>query len=259
MKRQEVGKLRYVIYRDGTMGSRISSSPVSMGTVSLQTERATDPATDNMAISLAGRIISIVGSGGKTSTMYTLACELADRLKGREEVILTTTTKILPFKNSLPSGVRLVAVPTNDGKLGGIEEPDSLITDKGYIIIEADGSRGLPIKMPAEHEPVITDNTDTVIAVMGLKGIGRTIKEACHRPEIVCDFLKKNESDIVTVEDAVKIITSSKGLRKNTGSRSFALILNQADSEREITLGLKLAGLLPADIPCVLTAYEDID
>lgn len=232
LNKQKVGRLRYVIDRDGISYNRLSD------------------------VITPGRITSIVGAGGKTSTMYTIGRELA--CEG-EDVILTTSTRILPFENELEDNIEVIGVITPEGKLKGINNPDSLSDNCDRLLIEADGSRGFPVKMPAEHEPVITEGTDTVIALFGLSGIGQPIKDVCHRIEYVTRHLNKNEEDILTVEDAIKIITSECGLRKNVVDRTLVIILNQADSEKEIALGLKIASKLPEDIQCVITAYEDID
>ncbi len=52
-----------------------------------------------------------------------------------------------------------------------------------HVLVEADGSRGRPLKAPAEHEPVIPASTDVVVAVVGLSVIGQALSEEfVHRP-----------------------------------------------------------------------------
>lgn len=230
--RQRVGKLKYVVKRDGTKHQKLSE-----------------------AISL-GHINSFVGGGGKTSTLYALGCELTE--KGLRTT-LTTTTKMGHYENEIPKGLLLAFTETSEGKLTGVPNTDELAKDCDFLLIEADGSRGLPIKMPASHEPAITEQTDTVVGLVGLTCVGRTIGEVCHRKEIVCDFLEKTETELLTKEDVIQIITSEFGLMKRVENRSFIVILNQADTEREIELGLAIARELPEEVQCVLTAYESID
>ena len=229
---QKVGKLRYVILPDGRKLTKLTE-----------------------AIDIAG-VTSLIGGGGKTSTMFTLANELGEN---GQKVCITTTTKILPFANELMGNVTVSGKITENGKLICPDDIDWLKEQCDYLLIEADGSRGLPVKMPAEHEPVITDNTEMVIAVVGLSGVGKKIGDVCHRHEIVCDFLGKNVNDTVLAEDLVKIILNPLGLHKGVHNRQFVIVLNQADSEREIAQGLEVARLLPQDIPCVITAYESVD
>ena len=63
-----------------------------------------------------------------------------------------------------------------------------------FIIAEADGSRGLPIKAPATHEPVIPPASALVVAVAGLSALGRPLDEVCHRPELAAALLSGDET-----------------------------------------------------------------
>lgn len=54
--------------------------------------------------------------------------------------------------------------------------PEKLMEDLLYladeILIEADGSAHMPVKAPAEHEPVLFPYMDEVVIVMGTHAIG---------------------------------------------------------------------------------------
>ena len=43
------------------------------------------------------------------------------------------------------------------------------------VLIEADGAKRRPLKVPAEHEPVIPEMTTHVLSVYGLDSIGKKI------------------------------------------------------------------------------------
>lgn len=60
-------------------------------------------------------------------------------------------------------------------KLKGMEphEIGRLLNYCDVLLIEADGSKGLPVKVPAEHEPVIIPETQVVIGCAGLTAIGK--------------------------------------------------------------------------------------
>lgn len=201
-------------------------------------------------------ITSFVGGGGKTSSMLALGTELAER---GNRVIMTTTTRILPFHQPLAKNLSCIGERTEGGKLGPVAHPDALKNQCDFLLIEADGSRGLPMKAPAAHEPVITAGTGLVIAVMGLTGIGKPIVEVCHRPELVCALLGMQPKDRMTPEAAAMLFMSRKGLRKRADNRRFAVILNQADGAKEREIGERIAFLLPADIPCVMTTYREVE
>ena len=135
-------------------------------------------------------VTAVIGSGGKTTLLRTLSRELPGT------VILTTTTHILPFE-----GVPLLTAPTEDevraalarsrvlclgtpapeGKLTAPSLPFSLLEQLAdYVLVEADGSRRLPLKAHAPHEPVIPKEAGCVLCVV------RPIREAVHRPEQFC-------------------------------------------------------------------------
>ena len=143
-------------------------------------------------------LTAIVGSGGKTTLMHRLAEELAPR--GR--VILTTSTHIRPsaryetltdptwetLSAALDRGFPVcVGSPAGEGKLCAPQIPFARLTELAdYVLVEADGSRGLPLKAHLPHEPVIPAAARRTICVVGAAGLDRPIREAVHRPEVFC-------------------------------------------------------------------------
>lgn len=198
-------------------------------------------------------ITALVGGGGKTSTMLALGRELCE---AGEAVTVTTTTHIRPVPAPWPEGFSVVGVPVAEGKLGGVADPDSLWSPGEFLLIEADGSRGLPAKAPAPWEPVLTEQTGLVIALLGLTAVGQPIVKVCHRPERVCALLGISPDHRLTPADCARLIVSPEGLFKAVGNRRFAVVLNQADNDPLCRAGLEIARSLPADLPCVLTCYR---
>ena len=82
------------------------------------------------------------------------------------------------------------------------------------LLVEADGSRQKPVKVPAEHEPVLFPASDLVIGVLGMNSVGQRILEAAHRPEDVAAFLNISVEHRITEEDLEKIAESPLGLKK---------------------------------------------
>lgn len=80
--------------------------------------------------------------------------------------------------------------------------------------MEADGSKRLPLKVPAQWEPVIPEIADIVVGVIGLDCLGKKIADTAHRPEDVAGFLGENVEDIVTWENVAKIAVAETGLQK---------------------------------------------
>ena len=127
-------------------------------------------------------ITALIGGGGKTSTMMALAEEL--RLKG--SVIVCTSTHILcppqytylpRLFDKLPFGT-IVSTGSIDGhKLAApVQSFDELAQYADYVLVEADGSRQLPLKAHASHEPVITEHAGKVLVLIGIDGGGGDVQ-----------------------------------------------------------------------------------
>ena len=141
-------------------------------------------------------VTAVIGSGGKTTLLRTLSRELPGT------VLLATTTHVLPFEGVplvtdggeaavrralAESRVVCVGTPAAEGKLTAPALPFSVLTRLAdYVLVEADGSRRLPLKAHAPHEPVIPKEAGCVLCVIGARGFDRPIREAVHRPEQFC-------------------------------------------------------------------------
>lgn len=163
-------------------------------------------------------ITAVIGSGGKT----TLISVLAEELKEKGTVIITTTTKIMPshkFENFLKSDIEelktilqnkrviCVAKKYNDIKLCSSNiEMEKLLEIADYVLVEADGSKRLPLKAHIDFEPVIPKDTNKIISVVGLSGINRKIKHSVHRAERFCEINNTNENQIATLEMVARVL-----------------------------------------------------
>ena len=181
-------------------------------------------------------IISAVGAGGKT----TLLRKTAERLSLRgETAVLTTTTKIR--KPEIPEirrweenggRIRVSGTPVENGKLSSPSEQEfqALFRNYRHVLIEADGAKGYPLKVPADHEPVIREETELVVCVAGMKALGRPFREACFRWELLPDRLRDG-SRCISEEDIALILAADWGGRKDASGFSFRVFLNQCDTE----------------------------
>lgn len=189
-------------------------------------------------------VIAVVGGGGKTSLIYRLTEEL---LQKKKKVIVTTTTHMAyepdrPFaeggnprivKEMLGRyGYTVAAEKSENGeKVGALsyESMKGLVPLCDVLLIEADGSRQLPVKVPETWEPAIPDFADMVISVVGLDCLGVPIRQTAHRMERTAEFLKKSLDAPVTPQDIIKIASSICGLFKNVEDRVYRVYLNKAD------------------------------
>ena len=124
---------------------------------------------------------AIIGGGGKSSLMAVLGEEY--RRRG-ETAVMTTTTHIRPPEQNGYMGEdaavlsdllvthRLMTVGTmsEERKFGPSPLLEQLPRLADHVIIEADGTKGLPLKVPNDQEPVIPAFADTVVAVAGSYG-----------------------------------------------------------------------------------------
>ena len=132
------------------------------------------------ALSVNTSVISVVGAGGKTTLLHRLEDEC---VRKKQHVIITTTTKIMhenkPYfledtsigkiKDTLGKFGR-VWIGSRDLISGKTAPPAKEILDEIFwwelpILVEADGAKRLPLKVPAEHEPVIPSQTGHVVSV----------------------------------------------------------------------------------------------
>jgi len=192
------------------------------------------------------KIIAFVGAGGKSTLIEALAKELC--VNGKK-VIITTTTHIQKPKGFFMTDVQIpqikeytgagkIVIAGNDageGKLKALSLAAfrQLEENCDYLLVEADGARGLPIKVPAEHEPVLPVNTDLVVAVAGIDALGRSISDCCHRAELAADFLGKSLKDCVEAKDFAAIFQSKQGSRKHVVGR-FISIVSKVDGDEEL-------------------------
>jgi molybdenum cofactor cytidylyltransferase len=199
-----------------------------------------------------GAKVAVVGSGGKTSTIIRLAQSFGDN------VIITTTTHlgvsqfdiwenhiiansandldqlaaqasigIVGITSDTPDGIRYHA-PDQDilKKIVALSAERNLT-----VLVEADGSRSIPLKAPAAHEPAIPDWVDTVIVCAGCSGLGQKFSpEIVHRMDEFQAISGIKPGETVTPEVLARVLTHPQGGLKNIPDGAVRiLVLNQAD------------------------------
>jgi molybdenum cofactor cytidylyltransferase len=205
------------------------------------------------------KMVSVIGAGGKTTTLYRLARELWER---GEKVLLTTTTKI--FKPASPhvhklylahdlealrcqladiEGPMIVAAGSALDSLGKLTGLPSVWLDElaeagevDRILVEADGAASRYFKAPLEYEPVVPGHCPLILWVMAIKALGKPIgPETIHRSERVAALLGVEFGTPLTQGHILQLLKQPSGCFKGIpkGSRIIALF-NQADSEGEL-------------------------
>lgn len=218
------------------------------------------PGSIAAALHLPRGVTAIVGGGGKTTLMQSLAEELSARAR----VVITTTTHIWvpdwapvllnPTEAAVthaflehPGRPICVASPALSSKLCASDMPmEALMRLADYVLVEADGAKRLPLKAPAAHEPVIPKETELVIAVAGLDGIGHAIEQTAFRPERYAALLQTTVDHAITPKDAATVMMHELGLRKAVEpSMRFSIVLNKADDDRCMAIADEIAKHIP--------------
>lgn len=228
---------------------------------------------DSLRLSALPRV-AFVGAGGKTSAMFQLARQLAARFP----VVLVTTSTHLGVEQAGLADRHLTEIPHSIDGLAGVV----LVTAPGVqnrrisspgeagleqlhqfagrfnlpLLVEADGSRMLPLKAPAEYEPPIPTWVNLVVNTVGLSGLGRPLdEENVQRAAIFSQLSLLPPGQPVTVEALARVLAHPQGGLKNipASARRVAL-LNQADTPDRQAAARRLSTLLLWAYDAVLSA-----
>ncbi len=205
-----------------------------------------------------GMVVALVGAGGKTTTMFRLAAELA--VQGKRVITTTTThiflpdvaqTEALVLAPTRPlllekastalaahTHITIATEPTPEGKLRGL--PAEWVTDLRTlpgveaILVEADGAKGRMIKAPAAHEPVIPASADLVLLLTSMAALGQSLSETLvHRIEQVTAVTGLAPGETITPHALATLAISDHGLLKNIPPAAGAiLVLTHTDQQR---------------------------
>ena len=240
-----------------------------------------------------GRVVTVIGSGGKTSLIWRLAAGLS-RAAGKKpaappapgvKVLVTPTTKMLVppqeaklydrsfISGELPPcpepGVTLAGIFNEaNGKLESFspDKLEKLIRGYDLVLIEGDGSRGLPLKAWAESEPVVPSFTDITIGMLPLAPIGKPASESLvHRLPLFTELTGAIPGEPVKPEHILALITGRADRKDATplpglftkAQGKKLLFFNQAEDDGALTLARELVKNLSTELKnslCGITA-----
>lgn len=241
-------------------------------------------------------VLAFVGGGGKTSSIYRLAAEGAKR--GKKIIVMTTTHMLAPQKHCIflengqmdfeqvkrrlsEDGIIIVGDKINEKKMSFVGEEiyKKLLDMADIILVEADGSKHFPIKVPASHEPVIPSKIDEIVCICGLSCYGKRASDVCFRLEQaqkIRDKYEKNylgereqliqeEQWIIREKDIIHLMREGflKPLRTGNKNIKILMMLTQADTRELEKVGINIfeimkeEGILIRKLPLV-SEYKDI-
>jgi probable selenium-dependent hydroxylase accessory protein YqeC len=231
-----------------------------------------------------GGVVSIVGAGGKTSLMFRIAHELSQ--SGESVLTTTTTKIFKPSKKqssqlvvsqSLDEILSKAGVLLKDKHhvtaasrvLGALIDTQSRGTKIPYhkklvgfepefidelfksgvfdwILVEADGAAGRPLKAPASHEPVIPKSTRWLIGVFALDGVGKPLNDQwVFRPERFAEITGLQPGEAVSEASVAAAILHEKGIMKGaSGHVKRYVFLNKADQPMGLATGKAVVALI---------------
>ena len=230
-------------------------------------------------------IISVIGSGGKTSLINYLAKSFS-----HEKVLVSTTTKILLPKKEEYDVLWLNPYCQNEKKVerttGIVIAGDEILMDGipklqmpkeaefiqslerfDKVFLESDGSRGLLLKGWEDYEPAILPETTVTIGVIPISAIGKpATKDHIHRLSLWLKVMEgktlisngnggiekgnadKDEEEVplISKENIAQMIVSENGLWKKARGDKI-LYFSQVEDERQLKLAKEVIGLLPKE------------
>lgn len=191
-------------------------------------------------------VVAIVGAGGKTTALRWLAEE---RAAAKEQVIMTTTTKIEPQPGlrtvfvSGPGDIAILAGPwpvlvvTEDlgTRLRGVppEWIDSLAGRSFRLLAHCDYSARRTFKAPGPDEPVIPTSANMVVHVVGSDVIGAPLDAVrVQRPERVGELTGLELGQPVTAETILEVLLDAEGGGRGVPVEARrSTILNKTETE----------------------------
>jgi len=213
-----------------------------------------------------GDVVSIIGSGGKTTLLRALTKDMSRDLK----VAALTTTKILypkpedyrevfvglqkPSIRLEKPGIYYFADEYSHGKLAGLSTELYLQVKRiaDILLIEADGSAGKPLKGWADYEPVILPETTITIGIVPITAIGQRIdEETIHRLPLFLRLTDGKKGDPINKRHFIDIINHRDGLFKNAKGKCV-LYISQADHESDRLLGEEMIPEIRKDIDKII-------
>lgn len=197
--------------------------------------------------------VAFVGAGGKTTSMFACARDYG------HTILLTTTTHLAVEETSLADFAYEVNSPADVDKIfstpvAGVALFFSASQKTGRVsgpsfetlqclrknadnlncplFIEADGSRGIPLKASFEHEPVIPEWVNHVIVVCGLSAIGKPASNnTIYNMNTFLEMSIAKPGEPITAIHILNVLLNNRGGRKNiANSVRSSVFFNQWDT-----------------------------
>ena len=203
--------------------------------------------------------ISLVGAGGKKTTMYALSKSISG---GR--IALSSTTQMYEYDRTIVDKIvnvaqeKQFALNSSDnvvafhkdslkrGRVAGLSdiELEQLWTSKKFdlLLCKADGARSKLIKGPNDSEPIIPKLCDLIIPIVSIKVLGQKLTDKiAHRVDELCKMWEVAPACKITRKRIACLMVSKYGFLKNSGGREIIPLINMVDSKEELRQAVEIA------------------
>lgn len=191
--------------------------------------------------------VALIGSGGKTTLIRTLAREN----RSTKRVLISNTINMdrIPefevdfidyeFREDYAlcdyshPGVFVLSYEIEpDNTLRGLplDVLEAQMDCFELNLIECDESRQRPIKAWRPDEPSLPESTDITLGILDIKALGLKISvETVHNLDVFCDLTSKKVGDIITREDIKKLILNPDMMFRTARGRRV-LFINKVEN-----------------------------
>jgi len=214
-------------------------------------------------------LLALSGGGGKTSALFVIAEDLAER---GARVLVTTTTRIrdpraegrkiarfLEIPAAAVSGsnqaavlrvragrgsVTVLCAGVENGKLVGVDPGGfpALVSSGRWdaILVEADGAKMRPVKAPASNEPVWPAGVTTALGVIGLDCLDRPLDDrTAHHPELLGSLVGLPPCGMIELGHLLRLARHPEGLFRGAPEHARRiLVLNKTDLRPDLDPGV---------------------
>ena len=191
-----------------------------------------------------GSAVAVVGCRGKTSLIELIALQNKDK-----KVLVTPTTKIFPMisddivlcdtlqsclKHKPKTGVQCLGQyneRSNVLEALPMQTLADMVPLYDIVLMEADGSRGLPCKGWKDHEPVVPDFCTQTVGVLTMCALGKTAaNDVVHHLAEFMLLTGLGEGDIITVKALEDMVCLPEGMFRTSIGDQY-LVINQVENE----------------------------
>jgi len=197
----------------------------------------------------SGSVVAVTGCGGKTSIIDLLAKQNKDK-----KVLVTPATKIFPprivdtfvcdtikscIQHEPATGVQYFGILNiKNGKLEALPEDIvfKLIPRYDIVLMEADGSRGLPCKGWLDDEPVVYSWSTHTVGVITMSAADKSATgDIVHNLHEFLSLTGLRQGEKITQQALEDMVCLPEGMFRKTAGVEY-LIINRVENEVTIHL-----------------------